>query len=232
MIRSHNHYAHHLNVLRDELVEFANKGSISGAVDLATRLIETAGLIAGIASARRAHDCCEQCATVNGVSTTVEAAKRVFDSYIKGSASQAAKKLGLPDPYPTGHAQEPRQARTSHTETAGETPASRKQPEGGPDIIAALQALGLTVTHIQANSPLEALLMAMGHPLPPGVADALQTAQQHAPECACDACLVFWAYAGPDFAGGGYGPFSRAQVNAKQRELGLEETPAGRALNS
>ena len=47
----------------------------------------------------------------------------------------------------------------------------------------------------------------------------------HAYECRCDFCLEWWTELGPDgFEPGNYGPFTKEEVNARQRELGLAET--------
>lgn len=48
----------------------------------------------------------------------------------------------------------------------------------------------------------------------------------HSYSCKCNLCLIWWAECGPDGGEAGkYGPFTRDQVNAKQRELGIEVTP-------
>lgn len=45
------------------------------------------------------------------------------------------------------------------------------------------------------------------------------TAIEHPARCSCDLCLIWWAEYG---ARGDFGPFTREQVNAKRRELGIE----------
>lgn len=52
------------------------------------------------------------------------------------------------------------------------------------------------------------------------------TAGSHPFRCNCPTCLHWWALAGPDGDKPGcYGPFTKDEVNAKQRELNIEETP-------
>lgn len=51
-------------------------------------------------------------------------------------------------------------------------------------------------------------------------------AGSHHYRCTCDICLEWWAGTGPDGGEPGhYGPFTKEQVNAKQKELGFEITP-------
>ena len=54
----------------------------------------------------------------------------------------------------------------------------------------------------------------------------LDRASDHHYQCRCDDCLTWWALCGPDGdTPGDYGPFTKAEVNARQREIGEEETP-------
>ncbi len=53
----------------------------------------------------------------------------------------------------------------------------------------------------------------------------LDISSNHSYDCACNTCLSWWASVGPNGGEpGSYGPFTKEQVNAKQRELGMEET--------
>lgn len=54
----------------------------------------------------------------------------------------------------------------------------------------------------------------------------LMDASDHHFQCRCEICLRWWAMMGPDgMEPGQYGPFSTAEVNTKQDELGLELSP-------
>lgn len=56
-------------------------------------------------------------------------------------------------------------------------------------------------------------------------AKILDEAWSHHFRCDCDVCLSGWAIVGPDGGEpGSYGPFTKQQVNARQIELGVEET--------
>ena len=69
-----------------------------------------------------------------------------------------------------------------------------------------------------------------------GIADAagitpenqqrLDETSEHPFGCDCVKCLDWWALCGPDGGEPGqYGPFTKEQVNKRQRELGEELTP-------
>lgn len=48
----------------------------------------------------------------------------------------------------------------------------------------------------------------------------------HTYGCSCDQCCTWWALMGPDGGeDGNYGPFTKEQVNARQREIEIEVTP-------
>jgi hypothetical protein len=54
----------------------------------------------------------------------------------------------------------------------------------------------------------------------------LDVADRHRFGCDCDTCLSWWALCGPDGGEpGSYGPFTKEQVNTRQKELGETETP-------
>ena len=62
--------------------------------------------------------------------------------------------------------------------------------------------------------------------VPDDVRDELDASSDHAYGCDCDRCLSWWARVGPDGGEPGcYGPFTKEQVNQRQRELGETETP-------
>jgi len=55
---------------------------------------------------------------------------------------------------------------------------------------------------------------------------ALDAGSNHTYDCRCEKCLTWWAMCGPDGGvPGNYGPFDKAEVNERQRELGLGESP-------
>lgn len=56
-------------------------------------------------------------------------------------------------------------------------------------------------------------------------AQILNDAWSHPYDCTCKICLTAWAMVGPDGGEpGNYGPFTKEQVNARQRELNEAET--------
>ena len=62
-------------------------------------------------------------------------------------------------------------------------------------------------------------------PITPRERDVLDAASNHSYLCRCDLCLAWWALMGPNGGEPGkYGPFSRAEVNERQRQLGESET--------
>lgn|GEM_PF-2222466 len=58
---------------------------------------------------------------------------------------------------------------------------------------------------------------------------ALEVASDHPYTCRCRVCLQWWAHCGPEWEDedvpAGYGPFTKDEVNAEQRRLGIEVTP-------
>ena len=53
-----------------------------------------------------------------------------------------------------------------------------------------------------------------------------QEASDHNYNCRCDKCLEWWAQMGPDGGDpGDYGPFTKDEVNGKQKELNFAITP-------
>jgi hypothetical protein len=66
-------------------------------------------------------------------------------------------------------------------------------------------------------------------PIPPpapesttGIDAEFMASTEHSYGCRCNGCLTWWAKMGDDE--GDYGPFTRAEVNERQRQLGLSET--------
>jgi hypothetical protein len=61
--------------------------------------------------------------------------------------------------------------------------------------------------------------------IPADVRVELDAGSSHPFGCDCDTCLTWWARVGPEGGEpGSYGPFTKDQVNARQRELGIQET--------
>lgn len=84
--------------------------------------------------------------------------------------------------------------------------------------------LGVKVHVVEAGSAIEAALAVQGVKLSREALAKLEAASAHHKTCRCQDCLLWWAYAGPDQVPGDYGPFTKDEVNAKQKVLKIEET--------
>lgn len=109
-------------------------------------------------------------------------------------------------------------------------PEPNKDPEDpiAAAIVKQLRAVGFDVGDLKvvhASSPIEAILKMAGVPVSDETVSKLNAASAHHRTCRCESCLLWWAYSGPDQVPGDYGPFTKVEVNAKQKELKIEETP-------
>jgi hypothetical protein len=270
-----------LEYLQSRLVSAVLRSpSMQHIADMSQRMAETAGIVAGTMIARRVKECCETCATPEGIAVTIHDMVTIFKSKLEEAAHATAQAIGS-DEVSVRKGIELHDNPTADVKAAiGETmqrqyidfvmdkngffmdvddengksfcagemvwrpdgnKALRVRPEvfnmpepaatdEKDDPIAAAIARGLSelfggeVKVITGSSPIDVVLQARGIKADADVLKQLEEANKHRPVCRCKHCLLWWAYAGPNEVAGDYGPFTKVEVNAKQRELKLEET--------